>query len=125
MKKKNDILIVFGKKVKEKRQKLGYTQEEFSEKVDIGTEFMSRIERGIGVPSFETLVKLSKTLNISLDELISEKVDKNTKIKNKKENLNNQIQHLVSDLNDKQKERIINIIKEVKKFANTLYWFWR
>ena len=82
---------------------------------------MSRIERGIGVPSFETLVKLSKTLNISLDELISEKVDKNTKIKNKKENLNNQIQHLVSDLNDKQKERIINIIKEVKKFANTLY----
>lgn len=115
MKKKNDILVVFGKEVKEKRQKLGYTQEAFSEKINIGTEFMSRIERGIGVPSFETLIKLSKTLNISLDDLINEKSEKNAKIKNKKENLNNQIQHLVSDLNDKQKEHIINIIKEAKK----------
>ncbi len=115
MKKKNAILFVFGKKVKEERQKLGYTQEEFSEKIDIGTEFMSRIERGIGVPSFETLIKLSKTLNISLDELINADFDEKSKSTNKKDDLANQIQHLISDLNDKQKKHIINIIKEAKK----------
>ena len=115
MEKKTDILVTFGKRVKERRQKLGYTQENFAEKRDVGTEFISRIERGIGVPSFETLIKLSKALNVPIDDLINGSPNKNT-VKNKKENLTEQIQFLVSDLSDKQKKQIINIIKEAKKF---------
>jgi transcriptional regulator with XRE-family HTH domain len=45
------------------------TQERLAETTGISVEFLSNIERGINAPSFETIEKLAKVLNVSYHEL--------------------------------------------------------
>jgi len=74
-KKKIDSLV--GSNIKREREKAGYTQEEFSEKIGIGTKSLSAIERGkVGV-SLPTLLKICKALSISSNSLLFENSHKN------------------------------------------------
>lgn len=57
--------------IKKYRAKLGLTQEALSRKADISYNTIIKIEsRGITNPRMETLIKLAKALEISVDELI-------------------------------------------------------
>jgi Predicted transcriptional regulators len=60
-----------GKRIRVFRQSLNMTQAALAESVGISTSFMGHIERGSRIASLETLVKLSETLNISLDTLVT------------------------------------------------------
>lgn len=57
-----------GKKFKEYRRKLDYTQEELSEKVGIAEKHYGKLERGAFIPSLETFFKLIEVLNIPMSE---------------------------------------------------------
>lgn len=57
-----------GKKLKEYRKKLNYTQEELSEKVGIAEKHYGKLERGAFIPSLETFFKLVEVLNIPMSE---------------------------------------------------------
>ena len=50
---------------KEYREKNNYTQEELSEKIDISTRSLQRIENKKNNPSFKTFRKLINILNIT------------------------------------------------------------
>lgn len=54
---------------KEYRLKLGLTQEELAEKIDITWRQMQRIEKGKSIPSIHTLKKLIIVLNISNEDI--------------------------------------------------------
>lgn len=69
----------FSKNLKEKRKQLGFTQEQICEKLDISYSHYVKLENGINSPSFETLINISNTLNISIDTLIFKSYN-NTKI---------------------------------------------
>ena len=67
--------FTLGKNIKKYRRERGFTQENLSEKADISNVFMSQIETATRKPSLETVVKISRALNVSLDLLINEMVN--------------------------------------------------
>jgi len=61
----------FGKRVRVLRKEAGLSQEELAAKADISVDFMSLIERGVNAPSFETLERLAKALDIEVVDLFN------------------------------------------------------
>jgi len=59
-----------GQRIKQERIKMGLTQFQLAEKVDISPQYEGKIERGEKQFSFETIAKLSIALNTSLDYLV-------------------------------------------------------
>jgi transcriptional regulator with XRE-family HTH domain len=57
-------------RIKERRTALGYTQEEFSEKIEISASSYTKIENAFQKPSLDTIIKIAENLNISIDYLI-------------------------------------------------------
>jgi transcriptional regulator with XRE-family HTH domain len=54
----------FGQKLRHLRRQNHLTQEQLAEKIDVSVEFLSKLERGINAPSFETIEKISEALQI-------------------------------------------------------------
>ena len=48
------------------RKERDFTQEQLAESVQVSTETISRLERGVSVPSLKTLEKISRALNTPL-----------------------------------------------------------
>lgn len=65
----------FGKKLKEARLKMDYTQFELAEEIGVSQNFLGDIERGIKLPSLAKLILLSNTLKVSLDTLFADSLD--------------------------------------------------
>ena len=59
------IKKLFGKKLKEYRIKMDFTQEELAEKIGISAKSLSQIELGNNFVSAETLEAICNALNIS------------------------------------------------------------
>ena len=63
--KKNETGIIdqksFGRKICTARKKLGLTQFELAEKINVSQNFLGDIERGIKLPSLPKLILLSNT----------------------------------------------------------------
>lgn len=66
-----EIKKLLGQRIKELRTKKGYTQEQLTEKLNIGQRTLSKIERGNTFVSAETLAKLLIALDVSIDELFN------------------------------------------------------
>ena len=62
--------------IKNKRKEKGLTQEELAEKINVTEKAISRWETGRGTPDISLLIPLSKTLGISVSELLNGKEDK-------------------------------------------------
>ncbi len=60
-----------GKCIRGYRKQNRLTQAELAQKVGISTSFMGHIERGSRIASLETLIKLSETLGVTLDALVT------------------------------------------------------
>ena len=61
---------VIGRRIKNLRNEKGYTQEAFSEMLDISTEHLSRIETGSYRPSLGLIEKISEKLGITEEVLM-------------------------------------------------------
>ncbi|PIU73735.1 hypothetical protein COS78_00710 [Candidatus Shapirobacteria bacterium CG06_land_8_20_14_3_00_40_12] len=60
-----------GQKIKELRNKLGLSQDEFARKADVTYTTLTKIETGvIKKPSVFVIIKIAKTLGITIDELV-------------------------------------------------------
>ena len=72
-------------KIKELRQKKGWSQGQMAIQLKANQKQISAYERGINVPSTEMLIKMSETFNVSLDYLVFEVegIDANIKIKDR------------------------------------------
>lgn len=65
-------------KLKEYRKQKGITQEELAELLDVSNKSVSKWELGEGYPSKKNMIKLSETLDVSLEVLtIKEQVEDN------------------------------------------------
>ena len=65
-----DILIKFGKKVREERLKKGYSQEAFADKVGVHRTYIGMIERAEKNITLLNIKKLADGLGISVSELM-------------------------------------------------------
>lgn len=66
----SSIYIEIGKRIRRQRIMQEMTQEELAERAEISPSFMGYIERGEKKPSLETIIKISKGLNLSIDFII-------------------------------------------------------
>ncbi len=65
---KFDDKAFIAKKVKMHRKKIGYTQEQLAEQIDLSVQHVSRLENGCYVPSLATFFKIVSVLDIDLKE---------------------------------------------------------
>jgi transcriptional regulator with XRE-family HTH domain len=69
---RKNILPMLAKQVAEKRRAAGFTQAQLAELLDIEPDTVSRIERGLVVPSLERLIDYASVLNTSVNELLGD-----------------------------------------------------
>ena len=72
---------IIGKKIKQIRIEKGFSQEKLSEKIDISPRQMCTIENGNSYPSIETFVKISKILEIDINNFFNITPGKNNKLR--------------------------------------------
>lgn len=73
--------IETGKRIKKAREELGFSQESFSERLNISRNHLARIEIGLRSASIELLIAISEITNLTLDYLATGKEPDNKKIK--------------------------------------------
>lgn len=66
-----DIKKLIGKQVAKFRIERGLTQAQLAEMLDVATETISRLERGISIPSLKTLENISLIFHITLKDLFN------------------------------------------------------
>lgn len=66
----NNILVDFGKRIKELRVEKGLTQEQFAELSGLHKNYIGMVERGERNPSLKNIEVIAKTFNISIFELM-------------------------------------------------------
>lgn len=74
---RKDLNLLVGANIKREREKAGFTQDQFSELLGIGSKSLSSIERGVVGVSLTTLLKICDALHISANALLYEQAQKN------------------------------------------------
>jgi len=74
---KKDLNVLVGANIKREREKAGFTQDQFSELLGIGSKSLSSIERGVVGVSLPTLLRICDILHISANVLLYEQTQKN------------------------------------------------
>ena len=65
-----DFYANLGKNIKARRKKLGLTQQELADKMNISLNFMGKIEVAFSKPSLDTLIEFAKILKTSVSDLV-------------------------------------------------------
>ncbi len=66
-----DIKQTVGKRIRELRNKLGVSQEEFADMVDLDRTYITSVECGKRNISIVNIEKIAKALNVSLSEFFN------------------------------------------------------
>lgn len=102
-----------GKQIQALRKKRGMTQEQLAEKVELSTNYLSAVERGINALSLDKLVEIMNCLECSADEIFSDVLHNGYEIKANL--LSNSIAQLPPDEQNRIFEVIETLIKTAKK----------
>lgn len=94
-----------GLKIKEIRQRQGYTQDALAELVNCNTSHISNIENNHTKVSLNLLLAIANMLHTSIDYLLSDQYDNSALA------LDNEILRALSDCDDNKKEKILKIIE--------------
>ena len=77
MTEKKELNVLVGVNIKREREKAGFTQDQFSEMLGIGSKSLSAIERGVVGISLSTLLKVCDILSVSTNTILKENCEKN------------------------------------------------
>jgi transcriptional regulator with XRE-family HTH domain len=66
----SEILMQFGKRVKELRKQKGYTQQYFADKSGLHKNYIGMVERGERNPSLLNIEVIAKGFEISISDLM-------------------------------------------------------
>ncbi len=103
------ILNTIGKRIQKARREKGYTQEYVAEKIEKSIDTYRGIENGRSVGSVESLINICNILDITLDYIFSDLLNKKNEI------LDNKLYNDFQELDIKDKELINVIIEYIKK----------
>lgn len=79
MNNKGDLKMTFGEKIKTEREKRGWSQDQFAERILVSRQSVSKWETNKNYPSIEILMDISDLFKITIDELL--RSDENLKSK--------------------------------------------
>ena len=69
---KDDIKHKLGRNIKVERIRKYLSQEKFAEKIDMSVSHVSKVEQGLTSPTAIALFKMSKVLNIPMEEFFKD-----------------------------------------------------
>ncbi len=99
-----------GNRIRTARKRKGLSQEKLGEICLISTAHIGHIERGTRIPSLETLYKISKELNVSMDYLFFDSQD----------NADDVFKSISAQLAGKSGEKVKVFISTVKALADKI-----
>jgi transcriptional regulator with XRE-family HTH domain len=67
-----DLAVAVGRAIARQRIRNGLTQEETAERLGVGNEAVSRIERGVVMPNIARLVEFAEIFDCDVAELLTE-----------------------------------------------------
>lgn len=103
----------YGKRLHDIRVQIGLSQEQVALLADITTSYYGQIERGTANPSVVLLDKICNAMNITLADIFT----KTEVILDGVDSLSRQILFQLIGKNDREKEIILNIVKQVNKLV--------
>ena len=95
---------VLGQKLRQARQRKGYTQHTLAEIADIGDVYLGEIERGQKMPSLNIFIKLIEALDISADYILRDELSSG------KEYIYDEITQKLKNLTPKQRKAATDIL---------------
>ena len=102
------------KRIREERQKRNLTLEQLAEKCDISSNFLGQLERGKNVPSLKSLIRIANVLEVSIDGLLFENLEKISS----QDYFSRQVEDITRDFDTTQKQTVIDILKLLKELVN-------
>lgn len=72
--------VIFGKRLKEEREKRGWSQIDLAEKIHVSRQSVSKWETGKNYPNIEVIIDLSDLFGITVDELLRSDKDLEKKV---------------------------------------------
>ena len=107
MKMQESLAKEFSVRLKQLRQKNKWTQQELAKKIQVTKETLYRYEKNQLPPSYDSVVRLAELFDVSIDYLMGW-TDQPVSEEMKKQKL---IYRQIQNLDESQKESIINILK--------------
>jgi len=116
------LSAIFANRLKAERESNGWTQEQFAELLGVSNGTVSGYERNYREPDFDTLIKIAKQLNVSIDYLLGYSDIRNPYIKTDEFNelvtrIAELIFHSKKIMTKKEENFILTVIK---KYIETL-----
>ena len=74
-KKNQNLTAIVGANISRRRKKLGLTQAEMAEKLNIGGDSLSRVENGVVAPRFQRLEEIAAVLGCPVADLFRQASD--------------------------------------------------
>ncbi|UYZ84872.1 helix-turn-helix domain-containing protein [Entomomonas sp. E2T0] len=103
---KQPINHLIGKAIAKYRKNASLSQEQLAEQLGLGNEAISRIERGLVVPTVERLIKMAEIFDCPVSELLTETSNRPTD-----EAI--YLQSLLSSVNEEDKQMLINMLEKL------------
>ena len=97
--------IVLGKRIREASLQKKMTQEQLSEKANIGLYFLGEVERGVKTPSLKVFVAIAEALGVSTDSLLRDSVSAGSIY------VNNEITRRLDTLTPKQRACAVEVLE--------------
>ena len=118
MNENKNIAFRLGEKIREIRKSKNLSQEHVAFSAEISSTFLGQVERGNKKPTIDTLVKISKALDVEIFDLFN--FDAPQFASGDKE-LNKNITSIITllkSMDDESIEEILKVIKSMIKFKN-------
>lgn len=94
-----------GKRMKQCREQLGLTQEQFAEKTGLTMNYISTVERGASFPRCEKLIRILNGLEVSADAVFCDVLTHSTEYKASK------LSEELSTLSPEAQNRILQMLE--------------
>ena len=94
-----------GKRVKQCRERLGLSQEEFAEKTGLTANYISTVERGMSFPRCEKLIILLNGLEVSADAIFCDVLEHSTSYKS------SELSEKLASLSPQAQKRILQMVE--------------
>ena len=94
-----------GERIKQRREELGLTQEQFAEQLGLTTNYISTIERGASFPRYDKLVAIINGLKTSADSIFCDVIEHTTEYRA------TWLSEKIAGLPPEEQQRILEIIE--------------
>lgn len=103
-----------GRRIRKARERKGWRQEDFAEKIGLSVTYTGMIERGEKVPRLETFITIANVLGVSADQLLADVLDTGYNIKSSAMTEN------IERLPPVERERIYCVVNTMIEYGKNL-----